>query len=237
MRKSRLLNNSRKVTIIFKQFFLLTVVISFMMSCLSTRTFPDLHDSPRTDSLRIELFKNEVSKLGLIDGDTLVDIGSSSGFHDFQLFHFYPNTFFILEDVYKKYEKELKNVFMLVNGQRKYFKDHSIRITGTQESIPLNSGLYKTVLCRKTLHEFKNPAKMIDEFKRIMASDGVLIIQEVIPKVIGEIDTGCKMKHLTKDEIVNLFSQHRLSLIASDTTTWTITKANEANMNILKFRK
>jgi Methyltransferase domain len=227
----------KKTRIIFSQLFLLTVVISNLISCLATRNSPDLLENPRTDSLRIELFKNDVSKLNLTDGDTLVDIGSQSGFHDFQIFHFYPNKFFILEDVNKKYQLNLRNLYILDKGQKKYFKNNCIRIKGTQESIPLNSGMYKTILCRKTLHEFKNSAIMINELKRIMSPDGILIIQEVIPKTKDEIDIGCKMKHLTKVEIINLLSQQGLKLMSSDTTTWEIRNANEANMNILKFKK
>ncbi len=237
MEKNKVYKILKRVGVIFAQLFLLTVVISNLISCLSTRNFPDLLENPRTDSLRLELFKNDVSKLNLADGDTLVDIGSQSGFHDFQIFHFYPNKFFILEDVINKYQLNLRNLYMLDKGQRKYFRDNCIRIKGTQENIPLNSGMYKTILCRKTLHEFKNPAKMINELKRIMSPDGTLIIQEVIPKIKGEIDISCKMKHLTKGEIVNLLSQQGLSLFSSDTTTWEIRNANEANMNILKFKK
>ena len=88
-----------------------------------------------------------------------------------------------------------------------------------------------------SLHEFKKPAKMLNEIKRIMTKDGIIIIEELIPRIKDEIDIGCKMKHLTKDEIVNLLSLQGLKLISSDTTNWEIRNANEANMNILMFKK
>ncbi len=225
---------------IIKWPFLIIITLAYVIACSPSRNTSDMYDNPRTDSLRLEMFNNEISKLGLTDGDTLVDIGSSTGFFDFQLFHFYPNKFYILEDIYKKYEKQPKNAYMMIDGQRKYFKDNFLRITGTNEFIPLRTNGYKTVICRKTVHEFKNTDRMINELKRILAVDGVLIIIEALPKTEGEIDPGCKMKHLTKEELVNLFSQYGFSLISSDTTNWTITQGNQSatsNMNILKFTK
>lgn len=228
---------SQKLAKVFVRFIFLTPIFVCVISCTSTINLTALKDNKNTDSLRNELFKHEVSKLNLVDGDTLVDIGSQTGFHAFQLFHFYPNKFFILEDVTRKYFKNLKNPYIEFKAQKKYFKHNSIKIKGTSEKIPLNSDAYKTILCRMSLHEFKKPAKMLNEIKRILTKDGILIVEELIPRIKDEIDIGCKMKHLTKDEIVNLLSLQGLKLISSDTTNWEIRNANEANMNILMFKK
>ncbi len=231
--------SSKSYIKIFEKKFLLIVSICFLISC--TKRFyiskSDLDDSHRNDSIRKDIFKHEVSKLNLVDGDTLVDIGSQEGFHDFQLFHFYPNKFFILEDVTKKFNKRLRNPYITINGQKKYFRNSSLNIKGSDEKIPLNSGAYKTILCRRSLHEFKYPSKMLNEIKRVMSQDGVLIIEELIPKVKDEVDIGCKMKHLTKDQIVDLLSKNGLFLIASDTSTWTLADPKYYNFNILKFKK
>jgi len=179
------------------------------------------------------IFNSEISKLGLTDRDTLVDIGAFSGFTDFQLFQFYPNKFFILEDIYKSYEKSLPGAYIIVDSTKRYFKDYSLRITGTNEYIPLKSSAYKTVYCRKTVHEFTKPDKMVEELKRIISVDGVLIISEEIPLFPNETDPGCKKKLMTSEEIIDLFKSHRLKLRSSDTTNW---KQNR-NLYILKFTK
>ena len=131
------------------------------------------------------------------------------------------------------FEKGLPGAYIVVDSTKRYFKDFSLRITGTDEHIPLKSSAYKTVYCRKTVHEFNKPDKMAEELKRIMSVDGILIISEEIPLFENEIDPGCKKMLKTSNEIINLFTSHGLKLSSSDTTTW---KQNR-NLFILKFRK
>ena len=190
-----------------------------------------------SDSLKEVTFKNEISKLGLNDGDTLVDIGCYTGYHDFQLFNFYPNKFFILEDIRYWNDKRMKVACVMIDGQKKFFINNSTRLIGDKQSIPLGSGKYKTVYCCRVLHEFEFPYAMIDELNRIMSVNGILIIEESIPRVEGEIDAGCKKRRLTKKEIIDLITPHGFFLISSDTTTWKLTEDNYRNLNILRFRK
>ncbi len=216
---------------------LITVATAiFFCSCKIGKLPPDLRDGERTDSIRELIYKNEVSKLGLSDGDTLVDIGSGSGFTDFQLFHFYPKKYFILEDLHFTNSRMLKKTYIMYQEKKRFFRDHSRKIKGSTSTIPLESDRYNTVFCRITVHEFTD-LRMIDEIRRILTKDGMLIVEEFIPKTKGELDAGCKKMHLTKDELTEMFNSHGFNLIAADTTTWPILKAGEGNLNILKFRK
>jgi ubiquinone/menaquinone biosynthesis C-methylase UbiE len=186
---------------------------------------------------RKQLFRHEVCKLNLADGDTLVDIGCSLGYHDFQLFHFYPNKYFVLEDVFNKKSEVIKKGYILVNDQKRFFRKQVKRVLGTDTTIPLSSNRYKTLLCRMTLHEFTKPLVMINEMKRIMAPDGILIVEEINPIQENEVDRGCKMRHMTKNEIVTLMNQGGLTLVAADISTWPIDKPEDRNFNILTFKK
>ncbi len=156
------------------------------------------------DKSDLKIFDNVISKYGLNDGDTLLDVGSGYGYHSARIFRHYPNMFFVLEDIEIKYAKRNRG-FVVVNGKSKYLKNNSRYVNGTIDSIPLPNSTHKLILCRKTLHEFTNPTVMLKELRRILTSDGILIIEETIPKIAEEIDPYCKMKHLSKDEIMAQF--------------------------------
>jgi ubiquinone/menaquinone biosynthesis C-methylase UbiE len=185
-------------------------------------------------NLQIEAFNNEIKKYNLIDGDTLVDIGSAEGAFASQIFQSYPNKFYILEDI-----KQYKNIYPIgiyINSQLKKFSDYSTKVIGTPDTIPLRSNAYKTVLCRKTVHEFNNPSKMVSELKRILAPNGALIIVEPIPEKPGEIYPDCKKKKLSKEEITSLFESQNLKVVSFDTTTYKKSWQYE-NLYIITFRK
>lgn len=214
----------------------LFVAFIWLNSC-SSSIYSKGQYTAQNDSLRKDVFKHEVSKLNLTDGDTLVDIGSSLGYFDFQLFHFYPNKYFVLEDVSVKRSKVINRGYILVNGRKRHFRKQVQRVKGTDTTIPLSSNRYKTLLCRMALHEFTKPLAMIKEMKRIMAPDGILIVEELNPRAENELDIGCKMRHMTKNEIVTLMNQGGLTLVAADTSTWKINKPEDRNFNILTFKK
>ena len=214
---------------------LIFIIPSFFFGCATVSTFSG-NDSIKHSNSEIKLFDNEISKYGLKETDTLLDVGSGFGYQDAQIFRFYPNIFFVLEDINIKYAKA-NGSFVLINGKTKYFKDNFKYVNGTEDSIPFASSSYKLILCHKTVHEFKNPTIMLKELRRILTNDGILIVEEAIPKIQGEIDPYCKMKHLSKQELIDLFSKNDFNLISADTTTMTVKKKNDGNFNILKFKK
>lgn len=204
----------------------------FLWSCVNYSTY----NLAQLDKSELKLFDNGISKYGLNDGDTLLDVGSGYGYHSARIFRYYPNMFFVLEDIEIKYAKENRG-FVVVNGKSKYFKDNSKYVNGIIDSILLPNSTHKLILCRKTLHEFTNPIVMLKELRRILTSDGILIIEEAIPKIAEEIDPYCKMKHLSKDEIIKLLTVNNFKFLSADSTTFPIKNKNEGNFNILKFSK
>jgi len=211
------------------------IILFFLVSCTATSTFNG-SNSIKLSKSEIKLFDQEFSKYGLKDSDTLLDIGSGFGYIDEQIFRYYPNMFFVLEDIDIKYAKSNKG-FVIVNGKTKYFKDNCKYVQGTNDSIPLASSSHKLILCRKTFHEFKNPTVMLKEIRRVLTNDGTLIIIEAIPKMPEEIDPYCKMKHLSKEELLTVFFKNNFMLVSADTITHTSKKAIVGNFNILKFKK
>ena len=150
--------------------------------------------------------KFEIKSYGFKNGDTLVDIGTGDGYHAALISNLYPLSYFILEDI------DSTALFKIPIDYSKNFKfskniinKYSV-VLGTSEAIPLRDSSFKLVLCRKTLHEFINPPKMLVEIERILTEKGRLIIVEGIPIKEGEIDKFCRKPLLSKDSIVNFIT-------------------------------
>ncbi|MEO6356659.1 MAG: methyltransferase domain-containing protein, partial [Ferruginibacter sp.] len=108
-------------------------------------------------------------------------------------------------------------------------------VLGRIDSIPLASGRYKKILCRKTLHEFENPSQMINEFKRILVPGGEVIIADLNPKYPGQKFHDCVRPFLNKTQIIDLFVQEGFSVKSADAFTSKYTDLQ--NGNIIVFTK
>ena len=210
---------------------LVIILALFYFACSS----PNKLINTPIDKIDSLIFKNEISKYQISNDDTLIDIGSGYGLNDRIIFKFYPNLFFVLEDIDVKYLRE-DRFYIWVNGSKTYFKERCKRIIGTPDTIPVGSGKYKNVLCRITLHEFTNTPKMLSELKRILAPNGQVIIVERIPKFHGEIDKVCNKKLLNGPEIVELFSSNGFNLISFDSTDYSDERFG-GNASIFRFSK
>jgi len=166
--------------------------------------------------------KSEIDSYGLRNGDTLVDIGCGDGLHSTFVSHFYPNSYFVLEDL------DTSKVGQIANSKTefyKYIRERHIVVLGKSDSIPLLSLSYKFLLCRKTLHEFTNKSKMIQEMNRILVASGRLIIVEVEPINEGEVDSYCKKVLMTKEIIIDLVERENFIFL------------NAAEIKVKKDRK
>jgi ubiquinone/menaquinone biosynthesis C-methylase UbiE len=178
---------------------------------------------------RQEVYSKEISKYGLVEKDTLVDIGCETGFHDNQIAYYYPGIYFVLEDI------DVNNLNLIQkNNNRPGFinnmKGGYETVLGKFDSIPLPSARYKKILCRKTLHEFQNPAGMINEFKRILVAGGEVIIVDINPKYPGEKFHDCMRPFLEKTKIIDLFVQEGFKVKSTDSFTSKYTDLQDGNI-------
>ncbi len=162
-------------------------------------------------------FKEEISKYGIQNGETIVDIGSGNGKFTSILWKFYPKTFFVLEDIQPFKAKKTK---VIVNNKPLYFQYHHRFVLGAADSIPIPSSTYDKLLCRLTLHQFTRPDKMAREMYRIMSHKSTLIVVDVEPAFEGEICKGCQSKYINKEQAINIFTQNGFQLKSADTTTY-----------------
>lgn len=185
----------------------------------------------------------EIKDYQLENIDTLVDIGCQDGKFSKEIAHIYPNLFLVLEDletytvcakggkncISHNTQKRIRKIF---KNSRKYGKvaDRYKFIAGKIDSIPLPSGAYNRVLCRRTVHEFSQPAKMVQELKRILSKDGILTIVETEPNHPNHVDMYCNKRYLAKNEVIDLFKDFNLDTVK--TIQYGIYK-----MNVYNFKK
>lgn len=202
--------------------YLLLITIVVFISCTTTRYN------------RQEVYLKEISKYNLNNGDTLVDIGCETGFHDNQVAYYYPNVYFVLEDIDANNLAQIKK-----NNANPQFenpmKGGYELVLGGEDSIPLKQASYKKILCRKTLHEFAYPGKMISEFKRILVPGGEVIIIDINPKYPGQKFHDCIRPFLNKAQIIQLFTNQGFRVKSAESF-----KAKSADLqdgNIIVFIK
>jgi len=185
--------------------YLFLVFILFCTACITTNISP---------KEKKEVFNEEISKYGLTDKDTIVDIGCGDGAFDAVIKSYYPHTCFVLEELSpggKKSMKYLHAYFPPGTNGKKHCSP--VIVLGTDTTVPLPSNQYKHIICRKTVHEFTHPDAMLLEMKRILRRDGTLIIMERAPMYLGETDKYCKRQYLSKETVVALLEKNGFKLL------------------------
>jgi ubiquinone/menaquinone biosynthesis C-methylase UbiE len=93
---------------------------------------------------RQEVYLKEISRYNLKNGDTLVDIGCETGFHDNQIAYYYPDLFFVLEDIDANNLEQIKKNNanpQFVNPMKAGYE----LVLGTADTIPLQQASYKKI--------------------------------------------------------------------------------------------
>ncbi len=181
----------------------LFILLLFLVSCSGIKGM-----------IESDTFDYEVSNYQLANIDTLVHIGCGYGFFDGIISSKYQKLHFILEDdTLSKYGDIIKKNLASKVKNSKYeptFGTNSRIVFGSSDSIPLPTGKYERVLCRISFHCFKNREKMVTELARILSPTGTLIIVEKIGCFSGEGRKHCKEHSISKDEVIQSFSQLEL---------------------------
>jgi ubiquinone/menaquinone biosynthesis C-methylase UbiE len=154
-------------------------------------------------------FEQQLAFLQINDGDTIVDIGSSSGAYigainviaDFKKVHF------ILVDIDSNCLNSTKVNNMIAHYEElrgQPFNNTIGFVLNTIDSLwlPLNSK--KKLWIFNTLHEIPGKAGMIKQMSAVLQSGGEIIIAELLATEKNKIHGGCKDPLMSDDEIKNL---------------------------------
>lgn len=184
--------------LLFILFFLIVVI-----SCKVTSITSDIY------------LKTEIESYDLLNKDTLVDVGCADGTHAAYISHFYPSLYFILEDINAKKNNQIDKQYNKFHKSSLYIKERYRVVLGTPDTIPLSSQKYNNLLCRKTLHEFTNPTKMIREMNRILGIGGKLIVVEGEPLRENDKDPYCGKLLWPKQTIIDALENEGFSFVKS----------------------
>mgnify|MGYP003383960506 CR=1 FL=1 len=196
-------------------YHILPAVISFNVpfSCISSNIIYCQKDFNAEETLKF--YRNEIELINLKSGDTLVDIGAGYGYVNALYASLVPNIFQVLLDTDKKVlsrsnlKQAYKEIRKSTHSAFNFNYDFKISL---KDSIPLDPSSCNKILCRRSLHEFTEPSKMLKEIRRVLKDSGEVGIIEAQPKRKGIRDDYCGLPYLMPDEIIKMFTDHKFIL-------------------------
>jgi SAM-dependent methyltransferase len=154
-------------------------------------------------------FEQQLAFLQIQYGDTIVDVGTSSGalIGCMNVIADFKNAHFILVDIDSTCLNTAKVNNMIAyyeNVKGASFNNSISFVVNTTDSLylPLNSK--KKLWIFNTLHEIPDKSAIIKQMAVVLQTGGELIIAEVMATEKNKIHGGCKYPLMTEDEIKKL---------------------------------
>lgn len=166
-------------------------------------------------------FKEQLDFLHIGDGDTIIDVGTSSGAYIGALntIGLFKNVHFILVDIDTNCLSRAK-----VNNMTSYyealhgtaFMNTFSLVNNTPDSLNLPLHRFKKVWILNTLHEIPDKTAMALQLLAILQSGGELIIAEIPPTGKRTIHSGCNKPLMSEEEIKTVFTANGFSFSAME---------------------
>jgi ubiquinone/menaquinone biosynthesis C-methylase UbiE len=157
-------------------------------------------------------FEQQLAFLQIKSGDTIVDIGTSSGAYigAINVIAEFKNVHFILVDIDSNClnaEKVNNMIAYYENVRGTSFSNSFSFVVNTTDSLclPLNSK--RKLWLFNTLHEIPDKAAMIKQMAAVLQTGGEIIIAELMATEKHTIHQGCNKPLMTEEELKNLL-QH-----------------------------
>jgi len=158
-------------------------------------------------------FEKKLSFLNIHDGDTIVDIGSSSGSFEGCLCVIgnFKNVNFVLVDIdslclNKKRVDNMVAYYSQVKTEE--IKQNFTIVQNTVDSLYLPENSYKKAWLFNTLHEIPDKQKMVKDIYKILQTGGELVLLELLSRPKHTIHGGCHQPLMNENEIKTLFEQN-----------------------------
>ena len=154
-------------------------------------------------------FEQQLAFLQIQSGDTIVDIGSSSGAYigSINVIADFKNVHFILVDIDSNCLNTTKvnNMIAHYEGLRgRPFNNTIGFVKNTTDSLWLPLNRYKKMWIFNTLHEIPDKEDIIRQMAAVLQSGGELIIADLMATEKRKIHTGCHKPLMNEDEIKKL---------------------------------
>jgi ubiquinone/menaquinone biosynthesis C-methylase UbiE len=166
-------------------------------------------------------YREQLAFLNIKNGDTIVDVGTSSGAYIGALntIGLFKNVHFILVDIDTNCLNRAK-----VNNMISYyealhgspFMNTFSLVNNTPDSLNLPYHRYKKIWLMNTLHEIPDKTAMALQLLAILQSGGELIIAEIPPTGKRTIHSGCNKPLMSEEEIKTVFTANGFSFSAME---------------------
>ncbi|MBL7701247.1 MAG: hypothetical protein JNM14_03270 [Ferruginibacter sp.] len=163
----------------------------------------------KDSSLLRKHFEKQLAFLNIQNGDTIVDVGTSSGAYigAINVIAEFKNVHFILVDIDSNClnSTRVNNMIAHYEGLRtKPFNNTIGFVLNTIDSLWLPMKSKKKLWIFNTLHEIPDKAGMIKQMSAVLQTGGEIIIAELLATEKNKIHGGCKDPLMSDEEIKKL---------------------------------
>ena len=155
--------------------------------------------------------EKELSFYNFQPGQTVGSIGSQCCHWEAAFAATTDNITFYLEDIDTTYFKKSQTDFAwhyYDSLRTKPMTSQYKMVIGDERSTSLPENIFDKIIIINSFHEFTYPAEMLADIKRKLKSNGMLYIDEALPKRPGQLHRVCKKPMFTNEEMIALFSKN-----------------------------
>lgn len=207
--------NKNSATLPMKKIVYLVIII-----LLSLQALPSTN-APQTDSLKAsKKWGQWLPQFNFQANDTIISLGSGSGWREFELSLLTDQLNFYLEDLdsVSLNQKNIEKAKTAFARQRKSALTNTFHtLYGTTSTIPAKNAFASKVLIMNSYHHFDNKDQMLKEIYRVLGHHGKLIITDHISLTGSkESSYGCDRKYflLNEKDLVNQIVKANFKLLS-----------------------
>ncbi len=150
--------------------------------------------------------------------DSIVDIGSGSGYSIIPIVAQYPNILFTLQDI----DSNTLNIKNIERRLKKISKENNIAklniVYGTENNTNVPKASFNKILLFDVVHEFKYKAAMLNEIAMLLTPNGSLFIEEIIVHNPQKKDRACAYPFFTEVAFKKLMLDNSFVLVKEQIT-------------------
>ena len=150
--------------------------------------------------------------------DTIVDIGSGSGYSIVPIIALYPNVLFTLQDI----DSNKLNIKNITTRIKKYSKEENVKqlniVYGTEKSTNLPKASFNKILLFDVIHEFTYKAEMLTDIAKVLSTNGSLFVEEIIVHQSQKKDRACAYPFFTEAAFKKLMLDNNFVIVKEQIT-------------------
>ncbi|MGH2553735.1 MAG: class I SAM-dependent methyltransferase [Chitinophagaceae bacterium] len=160
------------------------------------------------------LYQQQFRELEFINfksGQTVASIGAQCGNWEAAYAATTDSIHFFLEDIDTTYFNQRQVAFAWhyydsIRG--KPMTNPYTMVIGNERSTLLPENSFDKIIIKNSFHEFTYQDEMLADIKTKLKRDGILYIDETVPKREGELHDVCKMPMITQEEMISILSKN-----------------------------